>query len=47
MQFADNAGPDPLTESIDAEVYDDQQRMNRSDWRDVHAPLDLCYSDMA
>ena len=46
MQLAGNAGPDQpvhmcrLTESMDAKVYVDEQRLRRSDCSDEYADLD-------
>ena len=47
IQFADNAQADlslrcPLTESMNAVVYVDEQRILRSDCTDAYADLDLC-----
>ena len=52
IYFADNVGPDqdrhcPLIESIDTDVYVDEQRMSRSDCTDEPADLDLRCSHMA
>ena len=51
MQFADYAGPDQpgliqglhclLAESVDTVVYLNEQRMLRSNCKDLHADLDL------
>ena len=41
MPFADNTGPDPLTESMDTVVYVNKQRMLKSDCTYAHTDLDL------